>query len=131
MKRCRFMTQISKNVMTPKKLTGWNLLLFHSDGPGYAHIHTHTLHSSQLDLLSANDTLMIMTMSNDNLFTTLKLSCSHFPPCGSRALSYQCRGCEHLKEKLQSDEQCSGEVMVTAVGEQLTPHTIYLNAFSF
>lgn len=39
------------------------------------------------------------------IFPTLTLASSHFQPCGSGALSCECSGCGHIKEKLQSDEE--------------------------
>ncbi len=53
---------------------------------------------------------MIMTMSNDDHFTTLALASSHFPPCGSRALSYECSGCGHIKES--DEERTDGRAVV-------------------
>lgn len=94
----------SKDLMTPNQLWLAAIVSYFT----LTGLHTHTSAISQLQSLHLLDeTLMIMMMSNDNHFTTLTLAGSHFPPCGSRALSYECSRCGPIKEKLQSDEECT------------------------
>lgn len=50
-------------------------------------LSTHTPNLSYRVFPSADETLMIMMMSNDHHYTTLMQAGSHFPPCSFRALS--------------------------------------------
>lgn len=102
MERCWFATETRFKGSNDSQLTltGSNFLSFHSHRPEHTHIHIHThlTHLSAPASPSADETLMIMMMSNDDHFTALTLAGSHFPACGSRALSYECSRCGHIKK---------------------------------
>lgn len=66
--------------------------------------HPHLIHLPSQVSPSADETLMIMAMSNDHHFTTLMPAGNHFPPCGSRALSSECSGSVEQKGETAETE---------------------------